>query len=82
MSNLEYLISKMEEDSEEGRIITNQVMQLFELVFKIKQGVFCPKCEKVSPMKTCLNKLRRQSKNTWKKCQRIQTKRINLKLYI
>lgn len=47
MSNLEYLISKMEEDSEEGRIITNQVMQLFELVFKIKQGVFCPKCEKV-----------------------------------
>lgn len=40
-----YLIGKMK-DKEQGNLITAQVNGLFELVFKIPNGLFCPKCKK------------------------------------
>jgi len=44
-SYLEYLIEQMQ-DSSQGAIITTQVMSLFELVFHIKKGLYCPHCGK------------------------------------
>ena len=45
MNNLSYLIKKMESE-EEGQITIMQVMQLFELIFHIQRGIFCPNCGK------------------------------------
>ena len=44
-SYLAYLIETME-DAEKGQIVTQQLMSLFELIFHIKKGFYCPKCEK------------------------------------
>lgn len=44
-SNLKYLIGMME-DEETGQMTILQLMQLFELVFHINRGIFCPKCGK------------------------------------
>lgn len=44
-SYLAYLIDKME-DPEQGSLVTQQVISLFELVFHIKRGFYCPKCGK------------------------------------
>lgn len=42
-SYLAYLIEMME-DTQNGNIITQQVMSLFELIFHIKRGFYCPNC--------------------------------------
>lgn len=44
-SYLAYLIDMMQ-DSKMGPMITAQVMQLFELVFHIQRGIYCPHCGK------------------------------------
>ena len=41
-----YLINKMK-DEEKGQQLTLQVMQLFELVFHIKKGIYCSGCGKM-----------------------------------
>lgn len=42
-SYLAYLIERME-DKQNGNVITQQVMALFELIFHIKKGFYCPNC--------------------------------------
>ena len=42
---LSYLIDKMK-DEKEGPYITAQVMGLFELIFHINKGLYCPECGK------------------------------------
>lgn len=42
-SYMAYLIEQMENE-EYGRQLTNQVIQLLELLFHIKNGFFCPNC--------------------------------------
>lgn len=44
-SYLAYLIEMME-DTKNGTVITQQVMSLFELIFHIKKGFYCPDCGK------------------------------------
>lgn len=44
-SYLDYLIDQME-DPEKGAIVTNQVMDLLELVFHVEKGQYCTKCGK------------------------------------
>lgn len=44
-SYLAYLISQME-DVSNGQTVTQQVMGLFELIFHIKKGFYCPDCGK------------------------------------
>ena len=45
-SNYEGYLIDMMQDKDLGPQITNQVMQLFELIFHIKRGYYCPKCGK------------------------------------
>ena len=42
-SYLAYLIERME-DAQNGNVVTQQVMALFELIFHIKKGFYCPNC--------------------------------------
>lgn len=42
-SYLTYLIEMME-DTKNGEIVTQQVISLFELIFHIKKGFYCPNC--------------------------------------
>lgn len=44
-SYMAYLIQTMQ-DPKVGPIVTSQVMQIFELVFHIPRGTYCPKCGK------------------------------------
>ena len=43
MSNLGYLLYKMK-DKETGATLNNQLINLLELVFHVKNGLKCPKC--------------------------------------
>lgn len=44
-SYLAYLIEMME-DAQNGGVVTQQVISLFELIFHIKKGFYCPNCGK------------------------------------
>ena len=44
-SYMAYLIQTMQ-DPKIGPLVTSQVMQMFELVFHIPRGIYCPKCGK------------------------------------
>lgn len=46
MSHLDYLISKMNE-GEQGRIWSFKFSKLIELIFRIENGLKCPKCGKI-----------------------------------
>ena len=46
MSYMQYLIECMENE-QYGKLITQQVISMFELVFHIKNGLYCPKCGKI-----------------------------------
>lgn len=49
MTHLEYLISKIQEQSNEGSLWTYRLQRLFELVFRIQNGIKCKKCGTVIP---------------------------------
>ena len=44
-SNLGYLISLMEKEGDEGKVIYGKTISLFELIFHVKNGIFCPNNE-------------------------------------
>lgn len=48
MSNLDFLISKME-DEKTGTLYSRYFSRLMEIIFRIKNGVWCADCNKVIP---------------------------------
>ena len=46
MSYMQYLIECMQEKSQNGSLISSRVISLFELIFHIDNGLFCPNCGK------------------------------------
>lgn len=44
MSHLDYLLSKMKDNGDEGRLWSYKLQRLFELIFRIDNGLKCQKC--------------------------------------
>ena len=47
MSNLEYLIFKMQEQTDEGKMMSYKFQKLIEIVFRVQNGIKCTKCNNV-----------------------------------
>lgn len=52
MSNLEFLLFKMREDTEEGKILSYKLQKLIEIIFHIHNGIKCTKCNHVIDYKS------------------------------
>lgn len=58
MSNLGYLFHKIE-DEENGKAYFNQLVSLLEIVFRIKDGLKCPKCGSVITYETIQEEIKK-----------------------
>ena len=74
-SYLAYLIERME-DAQYGQVITQQVMSLFELVFHIKKGFYCPNCGKEISYEDAMRQMVEHVKNIAKEAKEIYSKQF------
>ena len=69
-SYLAYLIERME-DTQNGNVITQQVISLFELIFHIKKGFYCPDCGKELSYEDAMTSMEDHIKQIQKEAQEI-----------
>lgn len=75
-SYLAYLIETME-DVKNGQVVTQQVMSLFELIFHIKKGFYCPKCGKEVAYEDAVNQMAIHVANIQKEAKEIYSQQFD-----
>lgn len=75
-SYLAYLIERME-DAKAGQSITQQVMSLFELVFHMKKGFYCPKCGKEISYEDAMTQMWDHVKSIQKEAQEMYSQQFD-----
>lgn len=75
-SYLAYLIETME-DTKNGHAVTQQVMSLFELIFHIKKGFYCPECGKEISYEGAMTQMANYVNNIQKEAQEIYSKQFD-----
>jgi len=73
---LEFLIDEMN-DKEHGIIITNQVINLFELIFHIQKGLYCPHCGKQIGYSELYSEMDEYVKNSLDEAKKLYNDTIN-----
>lgn len=75
-SYLAYLIETME-DVKNGQVVTQQVMSLFELIFHIKKGFYCPNCGKEVTYEDAMNQMVIHVANIQKEAKEIYSQQFD-----
>lgn len=75
-SYLQYLIDTME-DPKNGSVVTQQVMSLFELIFHIKKGFYCPNCGKEISYEDAISQMESHIKDVQKEAQEIYSNQFD-----
>ena len=75
-SYLAYLIERME-DTQNGNVVTQQVMSLFELIFHIKKGFYCPDCGKEISYDDAMFQMADHVRNVQEEAQELYNKQFD-----
>lgn len=75
-SYLAYLIERME-DTQNGNVVTQQVMSLFELIFHIKKGFYCLDCGREISYDDAISQMAYHVRNVQEEAQELYNKQFD-----